>query len=106
MLLVIYYLKAMRTKHLAVALAVATTAIASACLSTSPTAAFTGLSILGQEALRAGESVQFRAMGVRKDGSEEEVLAQWANSTVLGVSRRGDVTVGFFGGRSVHCAFG
>ena len=46
--------------------------------STAPGRGFTSLTILGPSALRTGETAQFRAMGLRSDGSQEEVAAQWS----------------------------
>ena len=59
---------------------VAIAAFGWACSSTSPSETFASLSIDGPEALRIGESTQFRVMRVRKDGSHEEVLGQWSVS--------------------------
>jgi hypothetical protein len=66
-------------RRLAAAFGLLTISIGWACSSsTSPTAGFTSLSIFGPSALRTAETAQFRAVGVRKDGSEEEVSAQWS----------------------------
>jgi hypothetical protein len=58
-------------------LVVVIAAVDLACSATSPST-FGTLSIQGPEALRTGESFQFRVMRVRKDGSQEEVLGQWS----------------------------
>jgi len=67
------------------------TAGAACSSSTSPTSGFTSLSILGPASLRTGEAVQFLAKGVRKDGSQEGVLAQWS---VTGTSLTVEVASG------------
>ena len=69
----------MTRRHLfAWLIAVAIVGFGSACSATSPSSTLGPLSIQGPEALRTGESIQFRAMRTRKDGSQEEVVGQWS----------------------------
>lgn len=57
---------------------VAVSLVVSACSSTNPSELLGSLSIQGPASLRTAESAQFRAMRLRKDGSQEEVLAKWS----------------------------